>query len=186
MLSLVARCEGGMRTGDLHKWDWTMLDRVYSQQCTIPRSKTSVPQVLAIPSVLAPFLRAWWERSGEPESGPVFPARVGKSARPSTKTGRRLSGAPNRNYRMSPFAITGTRDRPSWLRSGDSTPTDSARPSRPPSRFARHSHQDLPAAGRIGGAVASRPPGRRSAGPPWPLRSHRAKRCSACATSRAS
>jgi integrase len=36
--------------------------------------------VLAIPPVLAPFLRAWWERSDEPESGSVFPARTGKRA----------------------------------------------------------------------------------------------------------
>ncbi len=28
MMALVARCEGGMRTGDLHKWDWSMIDRV--------------------------------------------------------------------------------------------------------------------------------------------------------------
>jgi hypothetical protein len=33
------------------------------------------------------------------------------SGRPSTRTGRRLSGAPNRNHLMSPRAITGTRGR---------------------------------------------------------------------------
>ena len=49
MLSLVARCEGGMRTGDLHKWDWAMIDRVRFAQCTIPRAKTGTPQVLEIP-----------------------------------------------------------------------------------------------------------------------------------------
>ena len=36
-----------MRTGDLHSWDWTMIDRVHFEQCTIPRAKTGTPQVLA-------------------------------------------------------------------------------------------------------------------------------------------
>ena len=80
MLSLVARCEGGMRTSDLHNWDWTMIDCVEFVQCTIPRSKTLAPQLLAIPPELAPFLRAWWERADRPASGPVFPARIGKRA----------------------------------------------------------------------------------------------------------
>jgi integrase len=80
MLSLVARCEGGMRTGDLNQWDWTMIDRAHFAECFIPRAKTRTPQRLAIPDVLSPFLRAWWERAGKPESGPVFPARRGKRA----------------------------------------------------------------------------------------------------------
>jgi integrase len=78
MLALVARCEGGMRTGDLNAWDWTMIDRGHFAECFIPRAKTRTPQALAVPDVLAPFLRAWWERAGKPESGPVFPARRGK------------------------------------------------------------------------------------------------------------
>jgi integrase len=78
MLSLVARCEGGMRAGDLNAWDWSAIDRVDFAECFVPRSKTSAPQRLAIPDVLAPFLRAWWERAGKPESGPVFPVRKGK------------------------------------------------------------------------------------------------------------
>jgi integrase len=49
MLSLVARCEGGMRTGDLHKWDWTQIDRVHFAECIVPRAKTGTPQALAIP-----------------------------------------------------------------------------------------------------------------------------------------
>ena len=80
MLALVARCEGGMRTGDLNAWDWSMLDRVHFAECFIPRAKTRTPQRLAIPDSLAPFLRSWWERDGKPESGPVFPVRVGKRA----------------------------------------------------------------------------------------------------------
>ncbi len=80
MLSLVARCEGGMRTGDLIQWDWADVDCVHFASCTIPRAKTVTPQHLTIPRILAPHLRAWWERAGEPRSGPVFPARSGKRA----------------------------------------------------------------------------------------------------------
>jgi integrase len=80
MLSLMARCEGGMRTGDLNRWDWGMIDREDFAECTIPRAKTRRPQRLAIHDVLVPFLRAWWERGGRPESGPVFPLRTGKRA----------------------------------------------------------------------------------------------------------
>jgi integrase len=80
MLSLVARCEGGMRTGDLNQWDWMDIDRVAFVQCTIPRAKADRPQVLAIPPTLAPHLRSWWERAGKPEAGPVFPSRRGKRA----------------------------------------------------------------------------------------------------------
>ena len=75
MLALVARCEGGMRTGDLKRWDWAQIDRVDFAECTVPRAKTGRPQALAIPDLLAPFLRGWWERAGEPASGPVFPRR---------------------------------------------------------------------------------------------------------------
>jgi integrase len=80
MASLVARCEGGMRTGDLLRWDWTMIDRVHFSDCVVPRCKKGSPQSLPIPGVLAPFLRAWWDRGGRPESGPVFPSRKGRSA----------------------------------------------------------------------------------------------------------
>ncbi|MFT3769645.1 MAG: tyrosine-type recombinase/integrase [Minicystis sp.] len=80
MLSLVARCEGGMRTSDLHAWDWTMIDVQRFATCTIPRSKTAAPEALDVPEVLRPFLRAWWERAGRPIAGPVFPVRIGPRA----------------------------------------------------------------------------------------------------------
>jgi hypothetical protein len=38
MMAIVARCEVGMRTGYLHKWDWSMIDRVAFAECFIPRS----------------------------------------------------------------------------------------------------------------------------------------------------
>jgi integrase len=115
MLSLVARCEGGMRTGDLHKWDWSMIDRVDFAECFIPRAKTRSPQALAIPSVLAPFLRAWWERAGKPASGAVFPARRGKRAgqakRPSNSYADRLRRDLFRAgvYRLPPIEVTATK-----------------------------------------------------------------------------
>ncbi len=86
MMALVARCEGGMRTGDLHQWDWSMIDRVQFAECFIPRAKTRTPQRLAVPEGLAPFLRAWHERAGHPESGPVFPVRTGKRAGQTKRT----------------------------------------------------------------------------------------------------
>ena len=40
MLSLVARCEGGMRTGDLNRGTGRMIDRVHFAECFVPRAKT--------------------------------------------------------------------------------------------------------------------------------------------------
>lgn len=77
MVSLTSRCEGGMRTGDLHRWDWTMIGLLDFAECTVPRVKTGTPQVLAVPEVLRAPLRAWWEQQGKPASGPVFPSRRG-------------------------------------------------------------------------------------------------------------
>ena len=114
MLSLVARCEGGMRTGDLHTWDWTMIDRVRFAECFIPRAKTKTPQALAIPDVLAPFVRAWWERAGRPESGPVFPVligeRAGQAKSASNSYARRLRRDLFRAgvYRMTPIDVPAT------------------------------------------------------------------------------
>jgi integrase len=80
LVSLVARVEGGMRTGDLLQWDWSMINRVHFAGCFVPRSKTGRPQALEVPEVLRPFLRTRWEEAGRPESGPVFPVRRGPRA----------------------------------------------------------------------------------------------------------
>jgi integrase len=113
MLALVARCEGGMRTGDLHRWDWSMIDRIAFAECFVPRAKTRTPQRLAIPSALAPFVRAWWERAGKPESGPVFPVTRGKRA--GQARGKGTHAARLRRelfragvYRMAPVAVPAT------------------------------------------------------------------------------
>ncbi len=78
VLSLAARTEGGMRTGDLLAWDWSQIDTATFAQCTVPRSKTGLPQVLAIPSDLGVVLRAWHWALGSPVTGPVFPLPHGE------------------------------------------------------------------------------------------------------------
>lgn len=80
LMSLVARVEGGMRTSDVNRWDWSMLDRVHFAECFVPRSKTGKPQRLEVPGVLRPLLRERWERAGRLEGGPVFPVRRGERA----------------------------------------------------------------------------------------------------------
>lgn len=92
LLSLAARTEGGMRTGDLMRWDWTMIDRVAFELCVIPRAKKGQPQTLEIPEVLRPFLRAWWVQRGCPASGPVFP-RVRGEAKGKARAARGVSFA---------------------------------------------------------------------------------------------
>jgi integrase len=80
MMSLTSRVLGGSRTGDVTAWDWTMIDRVHFAACHVVRSKAAAPQPLEVPEVLRPYLRAWWERAGRPEAGPVFPVRKGTRA----------------------------------------------------------------------------------------------------------
>ena len=86
MLALVSRTEGGMRTAELVRWDWSVIDTAGFAACTIMRAKTGEVQRLEIPEVLRTFLRAWWERAGKPTAGPVFPVRRG------TRTGQSRSG----------------------------------------------------------------------------------------------
>ncbi|HEY4012058.1 MAG TPA: hypothetical protein VGM06_01860 [Polyangiaceae bacterium] len=92
MLALVARTEGGMRTAELVRWDWAMLDTSEFLACTIARAKTGEVQRLEIPDVLRAFLRAWHERAGKPTAGPVFPVRRGRKAG-QARTGRGVSFA---------------------------------------------------------------------------------------------
>jgi integrase len=77
MLAIVARTEGGMRTAELIRWDWMMIDTVDFAACTIARAKTGDVQRLEVPEMLRAFLRGWWERAGKPAAGPVFPVRRG-------------------------------------------------------------------------------------------------------------
>lgn len=76
-MTVCARVLGGMRTSDITRWDWVMLDAPQFTRAVIPRSKTLAPQRLDIPEPLRPILGDWWERSGKPTSGPVFPVLRG-------------------------------------------------------------------------------------------------------------
>ncbi len=80
LMALVARVEGGMRTSDVCRWDWSMIDTVDFAECIIPRAKTDSPQAIQIPQLLRPFLHMRWVEVGQPSSGPVFPVRRGPRA----------------------------------------------------------------------------------------------------------
>jgi integrase len=83
LLVLLARTIGGMRTGDLNTLDWGAFSPDFAT-CTFVRRKTrkkrSVPQTLAVPEAVRPFIDAWWRCHGQPASGPVFPVRRGTRA----------------------------------------------------------------------------------------------------------
>ena len=104
-----------MRTGDLHAWDWTMLDLAGFASCTIPRSKTAAPEMLDVPEMLRPFLRAWWESAGSPPAGPVFPIRKGKRAGehkgPQASHAKRLRQGTRPRRRLPAARRRGARDR---------------------------------------------------------------------------
>jgi integrase len=81
-MACVARCFGGLRTGDLHSLDWGAFDVAQGdfEWGWAPRKKTKRPQLLEVPQMLRGILRDWWERHGRPTEGPVFPARRGRRA----------------------------------------------------------------------------------------------------------
>jgi hypothetical protein len=80
MMALTSRTSGGMRTSDLHAFDWAMVDTVNWFDAEVPRPKTHSKTRLALPDVLLPALKAWHESQGSPASGAVFPARRGNRA----------------------------------------------------------------------------------------------------------
>ncbi len=77
VMCLASRSLGGMRTSDLHAWDWLHIDVIGWTSAEVPRPKTKSATRLVIPDVLVPVLLAWWRRCGEPKHGPVFPRRGG-------------------------------------------------------------------------------------------------------------
>jgi len=81
-MACVSRMFGGLRTGDLHALDWSALHTESGafEWGFAARQKTKRPQRLAIPGMLRPILRDWWERHGRPTEGPVFPLRRGDHA----------------------------------------------------------------------------------------------------------
>jgi hypothetical protein len=87
LLALVSRTEGGMRTGDVLVWSWSMIDLDRFASCVIPRGKTGTPQAMDVPLALRDALRAWWDHEGRPTDGPVFPIRFGPRAGQPRKEG---------------------------------------------------------------------------------------------------
>ncbi len=79
-MALVSRTFGGMRTSDLHAWDWSHIDLVRWLDAHVPRPKTKTRDRLSLPEVVLPVLQAWWHSEGRPTSGPVFPVRRGPRA----------------------------------------------------------------------------------------------------------
>jgi hypothetical protein len=57
-MALTSRAFGGMRTSDLHAWDWEHVDTVSWRNAHVPRPKTKSRDRLALPPVLVPVLRA--------------------------------------------------------------------------------------------------------------------------------
>lgn len=85
-MSAVARCIGGQRTSDLHVATWEDNLMVPEQgepgfeEAWVPRTKKQAPQLLETPEGVRPMLRLWWEQSGRPRRGPVFPLLRGERA----------------------------------------------------------------------------------------------------------
>ena len=79
-MACMSRMFGGLRTGDLHAIKWESLDTENGRLAWgwAPRQKNRRPQKLAIPEMLTPIIRDWWERHGRPTEGLVFPARRGE------------------------------------------------------------------------------------------------------------
>lgn len=93
VMAFASRTFGGMRTSDLHAWDWKHIDTDTWFDAHVPRPKTKSGSRIALPSVLVPTLQAWWEasRPAKPTAGPVFPVQRGKRA--GQKKGKHISYA---------------------------------------------------------------------------------------------
>jgi integrase len=83
-MAFASRSLGGMRTSDLHAWDWSHIDTLNWSDAHVPRPKTKrhrgrKQERLSL-GVLARVLQAWWSSHGRPSAGPVFPCRRGPRA----------------------------------------------------------------------------------------------------------
>ncbi len=95
-MSCIARLFGGVRTGDLHALRWDDLDAANGRfgWGYAPRKKTERPQRLIIDDMLRPILRRWWDHSGRPLTGVVFPAlRDGKHSKAGKDSKHEVSHA---------------------------------------------------------------------------------------------
>jgi integrase len=82
-MACVSRMFGGLRAGDIKAIRWeafTIGEEGTFETGWVPREKTARAQLLEVPEMLRPILRDWWERSGRPRTGFLFPVRRGKRA----------------------------------------------------------------------------------------------------------
>jgi integrase len=80
---------GGLRWGDIRAIRWEAFDTKDGAftHGLAPRKKTARSQKLEVPEVLRPILRDYWERTGRPATGLVFPVRTGERAGAERKAG---------------------------------------------------------------------------------------------------
>ena len=108
LMALASRCFGGLRTSDLHAWDWSHVKTDTWESSKVYRPKTDDEHGATelveqrIPDMLAEPLKAWWRRwkkredtTDGPLSGPVFP--VMKGARAGERQGKRSHARELRN-----------------------------------------------------------------------------------------
>jgi len=88
-LAICARALGGMRTSDLHAWEWAHVDTAGWTDAFIPRPKTEndddFPPRSELPEPVVRFLRRWWVEQGSPARGPVFPTRRARRSATGSK-----------------------------------------------------------------------------------------------------
>ncbi len=82
LMCCTARMCGGMRTSDLHAWDWEHVETSTFKLSEVPRPKTDDENevelaVHELPLLLQSLLREQWLRYGRPKAGPIFPVRRG-------------------------------------------------------------------------------------------------------------
>ena len=83
VLAVCSRVLGGMRTAELNRWDWSMVDRehfadIRYQRAKAKRGNTPKVQALTVPEPMRAILRSWHVKHGSPEAGPVFPVTKGE------------------------------------------------------------------------------------------------------------
>jgi hypothetical protein len=96
-----ARLCGGMRTSDLHAWDWQHVETDTFTVAEVPRPKTDDPNEVELaahelPPLLRALLREHWLGQGRPLAGPVFPVRRG--ANKGRRQGKRSHARALRHY----------------------------------------------------------------------------------------
>jgi integrase len=82
VMGCVSRCFGGLRWGDIRALRWEALETTGGAftKGWAPRKKSARPQLLAVPEILRPVLRDWWELAERPTTGFLFPKRRGAGA----------------------------------------------------------------------------------------------------------